>query len=338
LANLQAEFLSEAKSGNVDKLKAIYQRSKSLDIVDEVINTQDQEGRSALYWSILNKKIEAAEYIIRIGANVNTASNEKYELEGNTPLIGASYKGLISIVKKLVNNGAKVDAKSKSGFHAAQAAAREGHLDILKFLIQEEPQVVDLKGSYGTTPLIEVAFHGHLNIVKFLLSHQEVDIDSQDNYGGSSLMAASLYNHTEVVEFLVQEGANIELKNKRGSHAAYFAAQKGNVKVLKFLVQNAPDVVDMKGSNGRTPLGIAAEKGHLNVVKYLLAQPNVDIDSQDNFGFTPLYLATMNNHEKIVQILLQKGADKSIKNDRGGTALGLAEHNKFVNIIEILKQ
>ena len=38
-------------------------------------------------------------------------------------------------------------------------------------------------------------------------------------------MYASFYNHTEVVEFLVQEGANIKLKNKHGSHAAYNAAQ-----------------------------------------------------------------------------------------------------------------
>merc|ERR1719367_367422 len=168
---------------------------------------------------------------------------------------------MLSIVKKLVNNGARIDTKN-NGAHAAEAAALEGHLEVLKYLIQEEPQVVDLKGFNGRTPLIRAARNGHLNIVKFLLSHQEVDIDSQANSGGSSLMAASLYNHTEVVEFLVQKGANIKLKNKRGSHAAYYAAKEGNLKILKFLVQNAPDVVDMKGSNGRTPLVVAAKNGH----------------------------------------------------------------------------
>jgi len=338
LANLQAEFLSEAKSGNVDKLKAIYQRSKSPYIVYDVINTQDQEGYSALHWSIANRNVEAAEFIIQIGANVNTATKEKNKLEGDTPLISASFEGLISIVKKLVNNGAKVDAKRKDGFHAAEAAAQEGHLDILKFLIKEKPQVMDLKGTYGNTPLIEAANNGHLNIVKHLLSHQQVDIDSQNNYGSSPIILASYHNHTEVVEFLVQKGANIKLKAKDGAHAAYLAAQKSNLKILKFLVQNAPDVVDMKGYNGRTPLGIAAGKGHLNVVKYLISKPNVDIDSQDNFGRTPLMFATYSNQEKVVQMLVQKGADKSIKANNGYSALDLAKSKKFVNIIEILKQ
>jgi len=339
LANLQAEFLSEAKSGNVDKLKAIYQRSKSPYIVYDVINTQDREGYSALHWSIANRNIEAAEFIIQVGANVNTATKEKHTRgEGNTPLIVASGHGLISIVKKLVNNGARIDTKSKDGAHAAEAAALEGHLEVLKYLIQEEPQVVDLKGFKGRTPLIRAARNGHLNIVKFLLSHQEVDIDSQDNYGGSSLMAASLYNHTEVVEFLVQKGANIQLKRKSGSHAAYFAAQEGNLKILNFLVQNAPDVVDMKGYNGITPLGAAASNGHLDVVKYLISQPNVDIDSKENNGFTPLMFATYENQEKVVQILLQMGADKSIKDNFGKTALDYAKSKNFVNIIEILKQ
>ena len=81
-------------------------------------------------------------------------------------------------------------------------AAQEGHLDILKFLIQEEPQVVDLKGWSGRTPLIAPAKRGHLKIVKYLLSHPQVEIDSQAIDGTSPLMTASFNNHKEVVQFL----------------------------------------------------------------------------------------------------------------------------------------
>ena len=305
----------------MDKLKKIYHTPKSQRTANEVINAQDKEGYSALHWSIINSKIEAAEYIIQIGANVNTASNEKDKFEGNTPLISASFHGFISIVKKLVINGANIGAKRKSGFHAAEAAAQEGNLEVLQFLIREELQVVDQKGSDGKTPLIAAARRGHLNIVKYLLSHQQVDIDSQDNDGSSPLMFASFNNRTEVVKFLVQEGANIKLKAKNGGHAAYIAAQEGNLKILKFLVQNAPDVVDMKGFKGRTPLGGAVIDGHLNVVKYLISQPNVDIDSQENDGSTPLILAAYFNHLNVVRFLFKNGADTSIKDIDGQTAL-----------------
>ena len=321
------------------ELEAIFDQLKSQNIVDDVINTQDQEGLSALHWSIANRNIEAAEFIIEIGANVNTATNEKNKLEGETPLITASFKGLLSIVKKLVSNGAIIDTKRKSGFHAAQAAAQEGHLEVVKFLFQEEPQVVDLKGSYGRTPLIAAAKNGHLKIVKNLLSHQKVDIDSQDDYGVSTpLMAASFYNHTEVVELLVQEGANIKLKRNDGAHAAYHAAQEGNLRILEFLVQNAPDVVDMKGLEGRTPLGTAAYYGHLDVVQYLTSQPNVDIDSQDNNGGTPLIWACYKNHEKIVQILLQKGAKVDAKGKSGLHAAEVAAQEGHLDVLKLLIQ
>merc|ERR1712038_1131234 len=151
-------------------------------------------------------------------------------------------------------------------------------------------------------------------------------------------MFASFNNRTEVVRFLVQEGANIELKRKDGGHAAYAAAEQGNLKILNFLVQNAPDVVDMKGFQGRTPLGGAVIDGHLNVVKYLISQHNVNIDSQENDGSTPLILAAYFNRPKVARFLFEKGANNSIKDNDGQTALDYARSKKFVNIIEILKQ
>merc|ERR1719288_351102 len=99
LIDLKADFLAEAKRGNVDKLKVIYHKPKSQRTANDVINAQDQEGRSALHWSIINENIEAAEYIIKIGANVNTAMNKKMnKYEGETPLIAASFDGMLSIV------------------------------------------------------------------------------------------------------------------------------------------------------------------------------------------------------------------------------------------------
>ena len=322
----------------MDELKKIYHTPKSQRTANEVINAQDKEGYSALHWSIINNKIEASEYIIQIGANVNTATNEKDKLEGDTPLISASFKGLIPIVKKLVKNGAKIYAKRKNGFHATQAAAHEGHLEVVKFLIQDEPQVVYLRGSHGRTPLIVAASKGHLNIVNYLISQRYVNIDGQDIDGDSPLMAASFNNHTEVVKFLVHKGANIELKKKGGAHAAYLAAQEGNLEILKILDHNAPFVIDLKDLIGRTPLQRAARNGHLNVVKYLISHPQVDIDSQDDNGFSPLIEASINNHTKVVKYLVQKGANIKLKVKSGAHAAYIAAQKGHLNILTILVQ
>ena len=108
--------------------------------------------------------------------------------------------------------------------------------------------------------------------------------------------------------------------------------------------------LNSRNSGGWTCLMYAAYYDHANVVRWLLegnmhnqyrgpnkrlpANPSV----KSKFGKTPLMLATYSNHEKVVQILLQKGSDKSIKDNSGSTALDYAKSKNFVNIIDIFKK
>ncbi len=61
-----------------------------------------------------------------------------------------------------------------------------------------------------------------------------------------------------------------------------------------------------------------------------------DIDKQDNNGKTPLMLAAYYGHAEIVSYLLANGADKSVANKKGETALSIAEKKKFVAVAAIL--
>ena len=62
-----------------------------------------------------------------------------------------------SIVKELLENCAKVDAQQKDGTHATFIAAQNGHLEALQLLLQKDPNVADLKGEGGRTPLVAAA-------------------------------------------------------------------------------------------------------------------------------------------------------------------------------------
>lgn len=196
-----------AKSGKSKELKPLYQESLDNHTTDQVINVADDKGRSALHWSIINNNTEAAEYIIQVGADVNTATNEKDRSEGNTPLISASSDGYVSIVKKLIKNGAKVNAAQKDGTHAAFIAAQEGHLDVLKLLIYTNPNVTDLKGCKGRSPLAAAAQYGLLEIVEYLTSLPDTNINNRDDLGLTPLILATSFDHPNVVRFLVQKEA-----------------------------------------------------------------------------------------------------------------------------------
>lgn len=60
-----------------------------------------------------------------------------------------------------------------------------------------------------------------------------------------------------------------------------------------------------------------------------------DINCLTNDGDTPLHLACENGHLNVVTVLLMHGADKSIKNKNGKTALDIAKEKEFQTIVNM---
>lgn len=74
---------------------------------------------------------------------------------------------------------------------------------------------------------------------------------------------------------------------------------------------------------GGTPLHWAAFLG-CEMASSLLLSWNSPVNMRDHDGQTPLHLATMAENGKIIRYLLLKGADRTIKDNKGLTASDLA--------------
>lgn len=85
-----------------------------------------------------------------------------------------------------------------------------------------------------------------------------------------------------------------------------------------------------------TPLCNAIVKGDLATVKKFVEYGS-DVNELSN-GLTPLMLAARYNKVEILKFLMEKGADKKIKDERGNTALNYAEFSKAQEALEFLKQ
>ena len=139
-------------------------------MTNKIINVQDLLGRSALHLSIQRGNIQSAELIIQLGANVNAALNvNNAENEGKTPLIEASSHGYLSIAKKLVVNGAKVDAQQKDGTTATFIAAKNGHWNTFEYLSSLSNVKVDTKDENGGHIAYYAARDGKLDVLKLLV-------------------------------------------------------------------------------------------------------------------------------------------------------------------------
>jgi ankyrin repeat protein len=126
----------------------------------------------------------------------------------------AAYDGDLEGVKAAVAQGAGVNAKGKGGFSALLAASRNGHFEVVKFLVEHGAEVDERHNSREKTSLLAAAFDGHYDIVKYLHEHG-ASINVQAVNGWTPLHDAAYIGNFEIVKYLVDEGADLSLRNER---------------------------------------------------------------------------------------------------------------------------
>lgn len=132
----------------------------------------------------------------------------------------------------------------------------------------------------------------------------------------------------------MQCGADANLLSKKGVAPISVAAHKGNVAIMKLLIDHGA-VVNAVNSSGSTALIQAAHFGHLEAVKLLLAH-NANADFANVKGTTALMRASQEGHVEISRVLLSAGVDVNRRNHEGMNALMLASQRGHSEIVLLL--
>ncbi|MFP4497789.1 MAG: ankyrin repeat domain-containing protein [Vulcanimicrobiota bacterium] len=83
--------------------------------------------------------------------------------------------------------------------------------------------------------------------------------------------------------------------------------REGNSKKIKMLVEDNPDLVDVRNKHGETPLHWAAYRGERKIAKILI-ENDADVNCRDHYGDSPLHLAEKRGHKAIARRLRKVGA------------------------------
>jgi uncharacterized protein len=146
------------------------------------------------------------------------------------------------------------------------------------------------------------------------------DPDTLDPKGLSGLYLAIREPSPKVAQVLIAwPKTNVEIRTDHDESPLMMACLKGELAVARKLIERGADV----NKPGWTPLHYAATNGHLEIMELLFAN-NAYIDAESPNGTTPLMMAAQYASAAAVKRLLDEGADPTLKNQLGLSAIDFA--------------
>jgi len=161
-------------------------------------------------------------------------------------------------------------------------------------LLSSRGQQIDCQAQKtDQTPLQWACTRGHIRMVHFLLQ-QGADVNHRDRVGANALIISTQYKEILTAHYLVRKGISITTPDNSGCGVMHWAAYMNVVPLIRLFITNG-----------------------------------MDIDEKDNDGFTPLHRALFGKSEDAALFLISNGADTKVKNRNGLTPADLAETAKL---------
>lgn len=166
------------------------------------INSPDAKGRTALAWAAARGEDDIVQLLLHYGANPNLAC-----VTGNTPLLRAARSGSPKCVCYLIEAGAIVDWQSVQGFTALHYATYYTNDRGLVETLVLAGADIEVKDSYGWTPLACTAESDAVSCATVLLAHG-ANTESKDVQGWTPMKRAARRNSRQVRKLLLRCRAN----------------------------------------------------------------------------------------------------------------------------------
>lgn len=322
-----------------------------------------------LNWAACEGQVEIAKLSIACRKNVK---NSYYY--GAAPLSFASMYGKPTMVRFLLERGAKVDDRDTESITPLHWAAGQGVLEPSPFEEYDVPH-----GYKQIIPQNKAKAGSYLEVVKILVENG-ADINRKDDKRRTPLHLAArngclsnyrlmcfsrwsdetapeiLEENAGIAKFLIDKGAKLELKDEYGRTPLVLAVQNGNEPVAEYLLKKGAKLysynpsIEFDAIYKGLDLPIfqsAAAWGMMDVCKAFIGE-GFEVDD-DHRGTPLVYASSMfsfiseSRRENIAKrkietagFLISQGADVNYRDKYKGTALHIAARTGFHEIIPFL--
>ena len=330
--------------------------------VKENINNLAMNDKSAIDFACDRGDKEIIKLLIENGVDVNLKDNSGLTLF--LKYISSRSKNIdIELVQLLFNKDYDINQTNTQGETALHLACRKGNKEVVEFLLNNGADIKCVNKKDNITALhfaimsenkelIELIINknenldiNHLDtnqrnflhyacgtvdekIIKLFLD-KKVDVNKVDSFGAKPFdmyikcSVSKKKNITDIAKEIFPKDFDVNaLKN--GSNLFHSACFKGDIKLIKWLLEYKVDV-NIKNSNDSLPIIFLIANGCTEGIKLILNKDNTSLNYINKNGISPLHFACNKAENKdglnIIKLLIENGADINLKDKEGKLAI-----------------
>ena len=308
-----------SKYGSLNTVKLLLKRRPDL------LNSKDIFNRTPICFAVVYNHLNLVKYLANCGADLTIAvNNPTHPTHGYRPVHWAAFKGRLAILQCLIEHRADINVLvGADEYHLIHIASIQGHVEVVLFLLDKNPNLLNITDAYNQTPVIWAACEGHVTLVRRLaILHADLTVATNtpkdETHGYRPIHWAFARKRFDVARCLIKEH-RVSISTRVGAmqyHLIHIASLNGEPEGVQILLDKDPTLLNVKDANGQTPVLLAAIKNHFALVKYLVEQRAdltiaTDCPNHEKNGYLPIHWAAAEGHYAIVEYFISCGVNPS---------------------------
>jgi RNA polymerase sigma factor (sigma-70 family) len=310
-AGLTLDIIQAVQGGNLQKVVEMLNRDPDLTETEGVVPDWWSGEYRPLHVAAVGGHRSIIERLLDRGADIDARCSSW------TPLAVAVISGQTDAVELLLARGAEVDLG---------IAVEWDDLDRVKKILADNPGFAQATFHHGAPP---ICCAKSVAMAEILLDHG-ADIDARTpGHDTTALTRALEEEDTERVDFLIARGAEVDIVT---------AALMGDLDRVRIILATDPGAAKTKGAHGWTALHIIDSVE----VAQLLIDNGADVNAlmgESDAGWSVVHWHVLGCRADLVRLLAQAGADLEVRNSlHNKTPLEWAESRGWSDGVKLLRE